>query len=131
MGHCVFIVREPLSRFKSLWKQKARDEDVLWDDDKEAILAGMTPEELMDYIEDPAHLDPHWNTQISQCGAWAHELVPLEKLDRWWIRRGLPALPRHNKTEGEVELSEELEERVLKFYKKDVEFYKQAVEYAC
>jgi hypothetical protein len=129
-SYSVWIVREPVSRFKSLWKHKCRDEDVLWLDDEEPLLAGMSPVELMDYIEEHPTDDKHWSTQTSQCGSWVNELIPLEKLSKWWRAQGLPEMEVRGSTVGVIEISEELEARVLEFYKKDVVLYQQALDHA-
>lgn len=125
-AYAVWIVREPVARFWSLWKDKCRDGDILWEDGDDDILAGFSPEELMSFIENTNEKDIHWATQQSQCGNRANELVPLEKLSKWWKNRGFPDMEPLNTSEGDIDMSEELVTRILKHYAKDVALYELA-----
>lgn len=119
----VWIVREPVSRFKSLWRDKCRNKTQLWGDEEDAPLADMSPEDLMDFIETTNLTDPHWTTQWSQCGAVPDKVLPLEHLAKWWDERGLPKMKKMNRTRGEVNLSPKLLLRIRTYYSDDVILY--------
>jgi len=50
--------RDPVERFKSLWRDKCRDGD-----DNLPWLEGLTPSELMDFIEGRPEENHHWRRQ--------------------------------------------------------------------
>ena len=51
-------IRNPVSRFASLWRNKCRDGNSAMDS-----IVGMTPDELMDHIENYSEADMHWLKQ--------------------------------------------------------------------
>jgi hypothetical protein len=118
----VGIIREPLERFRSLWRCQIRDG-----------LPGISgrqnikgPAELMDLIEESPGDNSHWMRQSLFC-AEADLVIPLERLADWWGFQGIPApLGRVNTTEGEVPIALELKERVLRHYRGDVRIYERA-----
>ena len=126
-AYSVWIVRDPVARFKSLWRDKCRNKAPLWADEEDAPLAGMSPEDLMDFIETTKEKDPHWTTQYIQCNQQADEIIILEKLDEWWAAHGLPKMTRKNKTRGPIDLSSELLRRVQLHYESDVFLYHEAL----
>ena len=119
-GDVVFIVRCPLARFKSLWRNKCRDNGRLDGHD----LHGMTPDELFDYVTAPANDNHHWTPQSVLLGGLDAELVPLERLGEWWswsvLVEGDPLLESLNKTLGDVPMSRELTRDVLEYYADDL-----------
>lgn len=130
-----FIVREPVSRFKSLWRNKCRDGHgnlfsmstpyPTW---RELLQA--TPEELMTYIES-GRTDAHWMNQTKVLGQLPATLIPLDMLDEWWLAKGFGDLRfcHTNETiEDDTEFSNELIQRITTFYAGDVELYNRSVE---
>jgi hypothetical protein len=122
-GRCVFVVRNPLARIKSLWKNKCRDGAKLNYGDKEAYLAGWTMDQLLDMIEADQEHNHHWAQQAEIEGGKATELVLFERFAQWCKDEGLGTLPHKNKTEGAVELTDEQIKRVLRLYPDDVKLY--------
>lgn len=128
VGQRIWIVREPVERFWSLWKDKCLKGEILYVGEKRARLAGMTPEELIDYIETTNKKDAHWDTQSEHEGGTAQVLVPLERFSDWWEEQGYPGpLKTVNRTEKlPMDLSDDLVERIKIHYADDVRLYKQA-----
>ena len=120
-GKAYVVVRNPFHRFTSLWKSKCRDKAPL----RNKRVHGMTPEELMDYIEDGAK-DVHFTPQITLLGNINATLIPLESLNWWWHQSGFGSLGKFNVTEGEAEIGDELKQRVITFYADDLELYHKA-----
>ena len=143
-GDVYFVVRHPVDRFMSLWRQKCRDDSQYiqwgapingepkigkpnysrktWD-----ILSNATPEELMDYIE-AENSEPQWTPQTKILGKLDATCIPLENLSDWWTDRGYGDLEsaRINSTSGTEVLSDDLTQRILTFYAKDVELYNKS-----
>lgn len=74
----VLGVRDPVERFKSLWRNKCRDGDP-----NMAYLTGMTPDMLLDYIEGRSYADSHWAPQ-SHYYAPGASVVPHTTLLNWF-----------------------------------------------
>ena len=139
-GEAYFVIRHPVDRFMSLWRQKCRDKSQnifmvsqnkirvpkyrtnTWD-----ILGGASPEELMDYIE-AGHSEPYWTPQVNILSKLDATCIPLENLSDWWADRGYGDLhsARINSTSGTEVLSDDLTQRILTFYAKDVELYNKS-----
>ena len=117
-----FVVRNPLDRFKSLWRSKCRDAANI----KNYSVCGMKPNELMEHILE-GNRDVHWTHQLTLLDGLEVNLIPLELLDSWWQQCGYGELERTNITEGEVEIDDELREQILTFYADDVELYRDAL----
>ena len=121
-GPLVFIVRCPLARFKSLWRNKCRDGGRLDGHD----VKGKTPEELFDYIL--THYNHHWTPQRELLGTLDAELVALDSLAMWWswhisfLLLGAYDAPLNelNETWGGVPMSDELKRHVLEYYADDL-----------
>lgn len=122
VGDLYFVIRDPLSRFCSLWKNKCRDEAYIGD---AWPIAGMSPTELMDYIESGVK-NVHWTPQYKMMGSLTPILIPLELFGFWWKQSGLGELGVFNSTEGEVDIDDELKERILAHFAKDLELYHKA-----
>jgi len=120
-GDVYFVVRNPLDRFASLWKSKCRDKANI----SNKQVHGMAPWELMSYIESGAK-DVHWTPQTMLIGNLTPTLIPLDSFDLWWDHNGFGELGKFNATEGEVEISESLKNKVLTFYAEDVILYARA-----
>ena len=119
-GDVVFIVRYPLRRFKSLWRNKCRDKGKLAGHDGK--LYGLTPDVLFDYVV--AHDNHHWTPQAELLGDLKATLVPLENLNEWWAH-ATPTKQRFgmltwNATVGDVPMSDELKRNVLEYYADDL-----------
>ena len=125
-GPLYFVVRHPLDRFVSLWKGKCRDKRSI----ARREVHGMTLEELMDYIESGA-TDVHWTPQTKLVGDLDATFIPLESLNWWWHQSGLGSLGTFNTTEGDIEVSDDLRQRVLSFYADDIELYHKAQSDLC
>jgi hypothetical protein len=128
-----FIVRDPVSRFESLWRNKCRDGHGGTYNEKTQYpiwrkLHHATPDELMDYIE-AGNTDAHWMHQTKVLGGLDAKLIPLTMLDFWWKQSGLgDLLPyRANTTvKDDTVFSDELIQRVLTFYAEDVILHNKA-----
>lgn len=129
-----FIVRHPISRFKSLWRNKCRDghgntytKDTRYPTWRK--LHNVTPDELMDFIE-AGNTDAHWMNQTKVLGRLQATLIPLETLDEWWEVQGFGDLRpyRANTTiRDDTEFSDVLIKRIETFYADDVELYNKAL----
>ncbi len=119
-GISFFVIRDPVSRFCSLWRSKCRDHGNIR---HKHILYGMSPSELMDYIKSDAK-DVHWTPQVKLIGTLAPILIPLEQLNSWWSESGYGKLQAFNTTEGSVDIDPK---RIVDFYAKDMELYTNAV----
>lgn len=125
-GEIFSTVREPVSRFCSLWKSKARDKANL----RDTGIYGMSPDELMTHIES-GRKDVHWTPQSNMLVNLDVTLIPLPTFSDWWSQRGYGELGKYNATEGEIEISNDLRERILTFYADDVILYNRANEIRC
>jgi len=122
-GELYATTREPVSRFRSLWRSKCRDQTNI--NDKRVY--GMSPNELMTHIENGAK-DLHWTPQLRLLGKLGPTLIPLDMLSSWWQNHGLGELGRFNATKGDVEIDDKLKTRILTFYACDVELYNRAAQ---
>ncbi len=121
-GPTFFVVRDPLSRFVSLWRSKCRDKAPIWNEQ----IYGMTPTELMDHIES-GEKDVHWTPQVELIGKLNPTCIPLEQLTSWWVDRGYGKLMKFNVTDGEVDIDGDLLERIMGFYAADMTLYATAI----
>lgn len=76
----ICVTRDPVDRFKSLWKNKCRDKtngvpEELW---------GITPTRLYEHIKKDIYSNPHWSPQCDWEGGIADSLVPIERFEQWW-----------------------------------------------
>lgn len=94
----VMAVRDPVSRFGSLWRDKCRDTD-----ENIPELSGLSPDQLMDVIEANAEGNSHWMPQAVHYREGV-ELVyyrrllcrlklPLIKANRTRLKHSDPAFP--------------------------------------
>jgi len=120
-GNIFFVVRDPITRFASLWRSKCRNKENLLD----KRVHGMSPQELMSHIENGA-TDVHWTPQVELIKNLNPTLIPLESLNWWWHQSGLGSLGVFNATEGEIEISDDLKQRILTFYADDLKLYHKA-----
>lgn len=122
-GDVIMVVRHPLDRFKSLWRNKCRDGGRV----KGRQLEGLTPEGLFDVILRDLP-NSHWVSQRdfydnipTRCSI---KVVRLENLQQY-IATPLPKLL--NVTTGDVPMSTQLERAVTKHYAADVRLYEDAL----
>jgi len=123
-----YVVREPLDRFKSLWRGKCRDRDNI----RDRRVYGMQPDELMQHIL-AGQTDIHWTPQVTLLNQLGGNvtLIPLALLGFWWKQSGFGKLDLFNSTEGEVEIDQSLKDQVLTFYSEDVILHNQAESSFC
>jgi len=117
----VFIVRHPLDRFLSLWRNKCRDYG------SGTAVEGLTMEQLYQRIIDGAP-DEHWTRQVDMLGKHrkSAELVRLDSLPGWWYTHMLAEFPHENKTAPYDKIDTALRDKVLDHYAEDVNLYDAA-----
>lgn len=112
----VLAIRDPVARFRSIWRDKCRPElrkDPAYED-----VAGLNPFELMDYVEAYPFGDEHWQPQ------WSYilpdvEMVPFDQFNEYL---GLPAVHIHSYNRGHVVVPDD---RIRRHYDRDVEIWKR------
>lgn len=82
-----------------------------------------SPEELFEYISDPANQNHHWTSQRECSEEGYTHLLPLESLSDWWKSLGHAKLEKRNISTEKVDISPILRAEVLNFYKSDLELY--------
>ena len=117
----IFVVRDPIDRFKSLWKNKCRDGGKIRaskNGDNHPV-QGMSPEELFDYITQ--HSNHHWTPQWILLGDVEAELVRIEDMADWWDAQNFSTVPypRTNVTKGDIDLNPALEAKIRDYYRGD------------
>ena len=117
----VFIVRHPLDRFLSLWRNKSRDHG------SGAAVEGLTMDELWQRIQD-GQPDEHWTRQVEMLGKYRDQalLIRLEDLPEWWHENMQAEFPHENQSAPYDKISDELREQVLTHYAEDVRLYDEA-----
>lgn len=114
-GRWIMIVRDPVDRFVSLWKQKCRDGVMLTVGDEESPIAGMTPKELITFIETTDIKDPHWASLTELEGGHSSETLHYSRINK--LLGTTPTM--YNKSEGDLALDAEVERRVREWYADD------------
>jgi hypothetical protein len=119
--HKIFVVRHPLDRFLSLWRNKCRDHG------SGVGVEGFTMEQLWQRIQN-GQPDGHWISQMEHLGKYRDqvELVRLEDLPAWWYENMQAEFPHENQTAPYDAIGDELREQVLAHYADDVELYNAA-----
>lgn len=117
----VFIVRHPLDRFLSLWRNKCRDRGA------GVAVEGFTMQQLFDRIL-TGPVDDHWRKQVEWLGKYRKEaeLVRLEDLPAWWYENMLAEFPHENQTAPYDNISDDLRDKVLDYYAEDLDLYNAA-----
>ena len=108
-------VRHPVDRFKSLWRNKARDKDGA-----PHQVYGMTPDQLMDYIEKQE--DHHWRKQVKNL---TDKTVPMLAAD---LLKMVGATVRINRTDRLERDPDMPTDRILDFYIDDLRLWDRANE---
>lgn len=126
-----FVVRHPIDRFRSLWRNKCRDGGRL--KGFGSGLKGLSPEKLFELIQ---HADNHhWirQAELYREIPYTHsppEIVRLENLSNWWaenLPHFAPLVPKN--TTGEIDtpyLSLELRAALDEWYAEDTAMWRQA-----
>lgn len=124
----LFLVRHPVDRFKSLWKNKCRDggKIMLVKRLAQHPITGLSPSELFEYIQE--HKNYHWASQSCLLDNIEAELVRLENMGEWWDAWPHSTLryPHTNRTEGDVEVDDTLLLRLEDYYAEDMKLYEDA-----
>lgn len=107
----IMAARDPVSRFGSLWRDKCRDGDRHFPQ-----LSGLSPHELMDFIEANPNSDLHWMPQSVHYRKGA-ELVDYRQLLNML---NLPSVEA-NRTKGNPSDPTFPIDRILAHYRSDVE----------
>lgn len=117
----VFVVRHPLDRFLSLWRNKCRDRG------SGVAVEGFTMRQLFERIVTGPE-DEHWTRQVDMLGKYRKEaeLIRLEALPEWWWQNMQAELPHENRTAPYDEIDDDLRDMVLDYYAEDVALYELA-----
>jgi hypothetical protein len=128
-GRSIFIVRHPLARFLSLWKNSCRDGATLaiTKGGERHNLKGLTPLQLMRYILN--NENDHWATQTSLLGDTEAETVRIESMSRWWdeFPHSTQPYPRTNVSGGDnPDLGKRLLSVINSHYGEDLELWRRS-----
>lgn len=107
----LLAVRDPVSRFGSLWRDKCRDGD-----ENMPNLAGLSPNDLMDLIAGSPDANNHWMPQATHYREGA-ELVDYRQL---LSRLGLPIVEANRTSTKQSDPAFPVD-RILVHYRADVE----------
>src|SRR5690606_1173841 len=107
----LLAVRDPVSRFGSLWRDKCRDGD-----ENMPNLAGLSPNDLMDLISGSPDANNHWMPQATHYREGA-ELVDYRQL---LSRLGLPIVEANRTSTKQSDPAFPVD-RILAHYRADVE----------
>jgi hypothetical protein len=111
----ICITRDPVDRFKSLWKNKCRDGTT----GIPSELYGVSPDELLDAIVTMPYGNPHWSPQADWEYGLSHQLVPIDQFHNWWG----DDIEIWNETKGDVLVDED---RIRNIYRGDVLLHARA-----
>lgn len=124
-GQLLAIVRNPVARFCSLWRNQCRDgvPGVARPTKRRSI----TPEELFTICLKQDN--PHYYKQ-SYLLKWTDNVIRLEMLDDWWLKETNNPLERWNASEvlltDDDLLTDSLLSKVAEFYSEDMQMYLSA-----
>lgn len=114
----VFVVRHPVARFLSLWRNKCRDGEQ-----PGLGVCGMTQEQLFQHIR-TARDNYHWSRQTDLLNGVECEVVRLEEIGDWWQKNmGGVGFPRLHSTDGETAIAPELLAKVRVHYLDDLRLW--------
>ena len=121
-GDCkqrVFVVRHPVDRFLSLWRNKCRDAE------RGLGIHNLSQVELFEHIK-KAPPDDHWTRQVDLLGDVSAIIVRLESMNAWWQEHMGGEYPHDHATDGRSDISAALHALVLNHYADDVRLYANA-----
>ncbi len=125
----LFVVRHPLDRFLSMWRQRTTPG---YDSPSGTTLHGKTPRQLWEGRDEG---DDHWKTQTQLLGKLREQatIVRLEDLYVYWrhMTSSTVEIPRVNVTgtQWPEHLDYRLIRRIERFYADDIEMYNGAVKW--
>jgi hypothetical protein len=131
--HRIAIIRHPVFRFKSLWRNKCRDggKIMLAKHLNQHPIRGLTPSELFEYIQ--KHDNYHWTPQSILIDGKASELVSLTGMRRWWVRDfpySTQPYPHEHRTidrpDDDEGWSGDLYSQIEEYYADDLELFRRA-----
>ena len=110
----IFIVRDPICRFKSLYANKALNQGKRTEiEGHREFFDTMPPiDAVIDYIE--THDNPHWDPQVEQAEGYTH-LLPLHLLSEL-----VPTEPQNTTSSRLVELTLDQMDRLNEMYAQDL-----------
>ena len=123
-----FVIRDPVERFKSLWRHKCRDIGMA--SSTRRHLFGKSPDELISMIE-AGYKNSHVASQAKRLNNYPATLIPLPKLNAWWVEQGYGDLAsvqqQYITIKHDNEFSDSVLERVANFYADDVDLYNKTI----
>ncbi|KKK50243.1 hypothetical protein LCGC14_3126970 [marine sediment metagenome] len=125
----LFVVRHPLDRFISVWRQRTLPQ---YESASGKTLLGLTPRQLWDGRD---RGDDHWKSQTRLLGCLRYQatIVRLEDLSTYWrfMTPSTVELPHVNATgrEWPTELDRRLVKSIDTYYAADIEMYNGAVKW--
>jgi hypothetical protein len=120
-----FVVRHPIERFLSLYKNKCINGGQL-DRGDTLRIKGWAIDKLLEWIES-GYWNHHWGKQVEYEAGLSDHLIPLEWFDQWAYDAGIGILPHMHKTEQDIELSDDQYRRVAELYIDDIKLYERAL----
>lgn len=128
-GRRIWVVRHPVDRFISLWKNKCRDGHKLQYRGNRYFVKDWTLEALLSFIEsNPQPPNHNWAQQHQLEGGHDSTLIALEHLNEWWEEQGFGIMPVSNPSAGDVEISDAIRGRIIKHYVCDMNLYAEAID---
>ena len=121
----VFLTRNPIDRFLSVYQQKVVEGGKI-----AGLGYGMGGMSLDHFFDFTLACDNyHWTPQVELLDGVEAQLVPLILLDSWWPRNmSVPLAPRQNVSrEQKFEVSDELYNRIRDRYQADIELHSRSL----
>lgn len=127
----IFVSRDPVARFKSLYKQKVLGKGRVTRTLNDAVWRIESPEELFEFIQQ--YENQHWQPQHLYEAGIATELWTTESFTHRWnaLPNTTQPMQPHNQTgSSTLALSPQLELDIRRYYAEDVALYEKAREEA-
>ena len=125
-GRKVFVVRHPIERFNSLWRDKCKGK---YPSVSTGLpIHGMGVEQLAEYIFSGVNDNHHWRPQARLLGDADAELVALPQFAEWWGEQGFPVPLTQEHTSGNdvVRMRSETMRALRAYYIDDIALYRRA-----
>lgn len=118
----IFIVREPVSRFKSLYANKSLNQGKRTEIEGHQDFFDTMPsvDQVIDYIT--THDNPHWQPQVEQAHGYTH-LLPMHLLSAL-----IPTEPQNSTNSRNIPLTDAQIEKLEDFYYEDYHLYMCALD---